>query len=111
MTGGGALLTVDLLFLAANLTKITHGAWLPLLIAITVFTVLTTWQRGRELVTSRREHDEGSLRAFVDELHAIDAPAAARARHRRLPQPRQVDGPAGDARQRRAQPHPAPSTS
>ena len=67
--GGGVLLAVDLLFLAANLTKITHGAWLPLLIALVVFTVLTTWQRGRELVTARREREEGPLRAFVDELH------------------------------------------
>jgi KUP system potassium uptake protein len=67
--GAGAFLVVDLLFLAANLTKIAHGAWLPLLIGITVFTVLTTWQRGRRLVTARREDAEGSLRAFVDELH------------------------------------------
>ncbi len=67
--GAGAFLVVDVLFLAANLTKITHGAWLPLLIGITVFTVLTTWQRGRELVTERRERAEGSLRAFVDALH------------------------------------------
>ena len=65
----GAFLVVDLLFLAANLTKITHGAWLPLLIAIGVFTVLTTWQRGRQLVTERRERIEGSLRAFVRVLH------------------------------------------
>jgi KUP system potassium uptake protein len=72
--GGGGLLTVDLLFLAANLTKLVHGAWLPLLIAIVTFTVLTTWQRGRELVTRRRERDEGSLRAFVDELHALEPP-------------------------------------
>jgi KUP system potassium uptake protein len=67
--GASAFLAVDLLFLAANLTKITHGAWLPLLIAVTVFTVLTTWQRGRSLVTERREQREGSLRAFVDMLH------------------------------------------
>jgi KUP system potassium uptake protein len=67
--GAGAFLIVDLLFLAANLTKITHGAWLPLLIATAVFTVLTTWQRGRELVTERREQEEGPLRAFVAELH------------------------------------------
>ena len=67
--GAGAFLLVDLLFLAANLTKITHGAWLPLLIGITVFTILTTWQRGRELVTARRERDEGPLRAFIDTLH------------------------------------------
>ena len=45
--GGGALLLVDLLFLAANLTKLVHGAWLPLLIGLTAFTVMTTWQRGR----------------------------------------------------------------
>jgi hypothetical protein len=45
-----------------------HGAWLPLLIGVTTFTVLTTWQRGRQLVTQRREHDEGSLREFIDEL-------------------------------------------
>jgi KUP system potassium uptake protein len=71
LTGAGAFLIVDLLFLAANLTKLTHGAWLLLLIGVTVFTVLTTWQQGRELVTTRREQDEGSLRAFVDELHEI----------------------------------------
>ena len=69
VAGPGRSSTVDLLFFAANLTKITHGAWLPLLIAVAVFTVLTTWQRGRELVTERRQRQEGSLRAFVDELH------------------------------------------
>jgi KUP system potassium uptake protein len=72
--GAAILLTVDLLFFAANLTKLLSGAWLPLLIAITAFTVLTTWQRGRELVTRQREHDEGSLREFVDQLHAKKPP-------------------------------------
>jgi KUP system potassium uptake protein len=70
LLGAGAFLVVELLFLAANLTKLLYGAWVPLLIAVTVFTVLTTWQRGRAIVTQRREHDEGSLRGFVDELHA-----------------------------------------
>ena len=70
--GAGFFLTVDLLFLAANVTKIPHGAWIPLLIAAAVFTVLTTWQRGRQLVTERRESHEGSLRAFVEELHNRD---------------------------------------
>src|SRR5262249_48643134 len=63
-----AFLTVDLLFLTANLTKIFHGAWLPLLIGLAAFIVLTTWQRGRELVTARRTEEEGSLREFVGEL-------------------------------------------
>jgi KUP system potassium uptake protein len=74
VAGGGALLTVDLLFFAANLTKLVHGAWLPLLIALAAFTVLTTWQRGRELVTRQRERDEGPLRAFIDQLHATKPP-------------------------------------
>ena len=70
VAGGGAfLLTVDVLFLAATLTKVTHGAWLPLLIAVLTFTILTTWQRGRQLVTARREQEEGSLRDFIDGLH------------------------------------------
>jgi len=74
LLGGGAFLAVEVLFLAANVTKIPYGAWVPLLIAITVFTVLTTWQRGRALVTRQREHDEGSLRAFVDKLHTRRPP-------------------------------------
>jgi KUP system potassium uptake protein len=60
---------VELLFLAANLTKLPSGAWLPLLIALTIFTVMTTWQRGRRLVSERRTDREGPLRALVDELH------------------------------------------
>ncbi len=72
--GACVLLAVDLLFFAANLTKLPHGAWLPLLIAIAVFTVLTTWQQGRALVSRQRERDEGPLRAFVDQLHASRPP-------------------------------------
>lgn len=72
--GAAGFLTVELLFLAANLTKLAHGAWLPLLIGVVVFTVMTTWQRGRDLVTCRREADEGSLSDFVDELHGTRPP-------------------------------------
>jgi KUP system potassium uptake protein len=74
VTGGGALLTIDLLFFAANLTKVVHGAWLPLLIGVTVFTVFSTWQKGRGLVTRQRDHDEGPLRTFIDQLHAKKPP-------------------------------------
>jgi KUP system potassium uptake protein len=66
--GGGALLLVDLLFVAANLTKLLHGAWLPLLIAVLTFTIMTTWQRGRQIVTKAREQAEGPLGEFVDHL-------------------------------------------
>ena len=62
VVGGGALLTVDLMFLAANMTKLLHGAWLPLLIGLIAFTVMTTWQHGRQVVTDIRDRMEGSLR-------------------------------------------------
>jgi len=69
LVGAGGFLGIDLLFFAANLTKFLHGAWLPVLIGITVFTILTTWQRGRVLITARRQQQEGALPAFVEELH------------------------------------------
>ena len=74
LAGGGFLLAIDLLFFASNLTKLTHGAWLPLLIGIITFTILITWQRGRELVTQLRIHDEGPLPAFIEQLHAMKPP-------------------------------------
>ncbi|GAA2124654.1 potassium transporter Kup [Glycomyces algeriensis] len=68
LTGGGLLLAFDLLFLAANTTKLVHGAWLPLVIGITAFTVMVTWQRGREIVTAERLRREGPLDEFLSRL-------------------------------------------
>ena len=68
------LLTIDLLFFAANLIKLPHGAWLPLVVGLLVFTVLTTWQKGRHLVSRARTVDEGSLREFIDQLHTCQPP-------------------------------------
>jgi KUP system potassium uptake protein len=72
--GAAAFLVVDLAFLTANLTKVLHGGWFPLVIALAVFTVLTTWSRGRELVTRRRTEEEGPLRTFVKSVHAMEPP-------------------------------------
>jgi KUP system potassium uptake protein len=74
VTGAVLLLAVDLLFFAANLTKLVHGAWLPLLIGLVMFTVMTTWQRGREIVTAERAREEGSLQEFIDDLRSGDEP-------------------------------------
>ena len=72
----GALLffTSETAFFAANLTKVVHGGWLPLAVAALVFTVLSTWRRGRAIVTPNRTALEGPLRAFVDEVNAMDPP-------------------------------------
>jgi len=74
IAGAALLLTVDLLFFAANLTKLLHGAWLPLLIGVIAFTIFMTWQQGRRIVTRQRETQEGSLRSFVDGLRANEPP-------------------------------------
>jgi KUP system potassium uptake protein len=66
--------TVDLAFLGANLTKTAHGGWFPLSIGIALFAVLSTWRRGTREVRDLRTEAEGSLRSFVEELHAADPP-------------------------------------
>ena len=44
------------------------------MIAVGVFVVLTTWQKGREVLTRNRTDEEGPLRAFVDEIRELDPP-------------------------------------
>jgi KUP system potassium uptake protein len=74
--GASGFLALELAFLAANLTKLTHGAWLPLTIGLVLFLVMATWFRGRELVTKERLRVEGPLQQFIDELRTKDPPVA-----------------------------------
>jgi KUP system potassium uptake protein len=64
-----AFATVDVLFLAANVTKIVHGGWFPLLVGLLVFVLLSTWDRGRVEVTAARIKAEGPLQDFVERMH------------------------------------------
>jgi KUP system potassium uptake protein len=66
---GIPLAGLELTYLGANLTKVAHGGWLPLVIAATVATLMLTWQKGRVLVTERRTSMEGSLAEFIADLH------------------------------------------
>ena len=56
---GLVLLTVDLSYFGANTLKILDGGWFPLILGLLLFTVMTTWRRGRELVV--REIKQGGL--------------------------------------------------
>jgi KUP system potassium uptake protein len=70
----------ELTFFAANLTKVVHGGWLPLVIAVAVVTVMMTWQRGRRIITKRRSDIEGSLEEFVEKMrtsHPTRVPGTA----------------------------------
>ncbi len=72
LSSGAAFLLVDLAFFSANLPKVAAGGWFPLLLALALFTLLTTWQRGRKLVTARRAEAEGPLADFVEEIRTMD---------------------------------------
>ncbi|HYK41052.1 MAG TPA: potassium transporter Kup [Thermoanaerobaculia bacterium] len=48
-----AFLVPDLAFFGANIVKVPHGGWFPLVVAGGVFTLLTTWRRGREILDAR----------------------------------------------------------
>lgn len=48
----GMFLVVDITFFSANITKIMHGAWFPLVIGGIVFLLMTTWKKGREVLSS-----------------------------------------------------------
>jgi KUP system potassium uptake protein len=58
----------ELTFFAANLTKVVHGGWLPLLLGAVVVTIMLTWERGRRVVTARRTDTEGHLTDFVEQV-------------------------------------------
>lgn len=67
---GVPLGALELTYFSANMTKVTHGGWLPLLIAACVTIVMLTWQRGRTLVTERRTSMEGGLDEFIAGLES-----------------------------------------
>jgi KUP system potassium uptake protein len=46
-------IVVDLSFFSANITKISHGAWFPLAIGVVVFSLLSTWKRGRQILAQK----------------------------------------------------------
>ena len=96
---------VELIFLSANLAKIVEGGWLPLLVAALVVTVMTTWQRGRKIITARRVDVEGPLPEFVDRLDASDIPRVPGTAV--FPHPTKLTRAAGAAGERRVQPRAA----
>jgi KUP system potassium uptake protein len=65
-------LVFDLAFFAANLVKIAHGGWFPLAVAAIVFTIMTTWRRGRELLRVRLRGPLVTVEEFRKEAAASE---------------------------------------
>ncbi|HEU5050819.1 MAG TPA: potassium transporter Kup [Gemmatimonadales bacterium] len=49
----GFFLVIDLAFWGSNLIKIPHGGWFPLVVSGLMFTLMTTWRRGRQVLADR----------------------------------------------------------
>lgn len=61
-------LSIEAAFLAANAAKLAHGAWLPLVFGAGLFTLMSTWKRGRMLLARHFEKGALPLATFVNEI-------------------------------------------
>ena len=74
----GLMLSVDLSFFAANAVKIPEGGWFPIAMGFISFTVLTTWRRGRQLVSqemAKQSIPMGDFLDSIDDVHRINGTA------------------------------------
>ena len=74
----GLMLAVDIAFFAANAIKIPEGGWFPIAMGLISFTVLTTWRRGKVLVSQEMAKQSIPMDDFlsaIDDVHRIDGTA------------------------------------
>ena len=64
----GFFVLVDIAFFSSSLLKIADGGWFPLLLGALVFTVMTTWSRGRVISMARQRRRGIPLQRFLDSL-------------------------------------------
>jgi KUP system potassium uptake protein len=62
---GIAFLAVDFSFMGANLLKIPHGGWFPLVVGCGMFLLMATWKRGRQILSKRLSEDSLPLETFL----------------------------------------------
>jgi KUP system potassium uptake protein len=63
-----SFMVVDLSFLSANLTKIVQGGWVPLLVGGIIYTLMSTWRRGRMILEYRLRKTMMPLDTFLEQL-------------------------------------------
>jgi KUP system potassium uptake protein len=74
----GAFLLIDLTFFAANLLKIREGGWIPLVIGVVIFLLMTTWHRGIQAVHDKQvAGGEPDLLAKLGSAHIPRVPGTA----------------------------------
>jgi KUP system potassium uptake protein len=63
-------LTIDLAFFSANVLKIPDGGWVPLLMAIVIFTLMLTWKSGRSMLYTRLKSEAMDIMPFIEAIGA-----------------------------------------
>src|SRR6202000_167563 len=53
---------------SANLVKIVEGGWVPILIAMGIFTLMTTWKRGRHALREYAIDASMPLESFLEDV-------------------------------------------
>ena len=61
-------LVIDLVFFSANAVKVLDGGWFPLLIGGAMFTIMTTWKQGRQLMADRLRDEAIELPQFLEAI-------------------------------------------
>jgi KUP system potassium uptake protein len=61
-------ITIDLAFFGANMLKIAHGGWFPLLVSAAILFLMLTWRKGRRVLRSRLGEICIPLNDFISEL-------------------------------------------
>ena len=64
----GVFLIIDLSFLGANLVKVPHGGWFPLVAAAAVFAIMTTWKQGRRALTQVLLSNALPIERFLEDI-------------------------------------------
>lgn len=64
----GGFVILDLAFFSANAMKISNGAWMPLLIGTIIYILMTTWQKGRQVLYRKLKERSISIEAFCQKL-------------------------------------------
>ena len=68
----GFFMFLDSLLVAACSLKFMHGGWFPLLLALAMFAIMSTWKRGRELLLESIRRDDPDLLPFITALASDD---------------------------------------
>jgi KUP system potassium uptake protein len=61
----GVFFVVDFAFFSSNLLKLLEGGWFPLMIGGCIFTLMTTWKRGRSILNEKLKTDAIDLKSFL----------------------------------------------